>query len=56
MTQKIYKKKIPFTIELAKQIESGKKKGEIVTRDGKQVRILSYGLKNGIYPIVAAVK
>lgn len=56
MTQKIYKKKIPFTIELAKQITSGKKKGEIVTRDGKQARILSYGLKNGIYPIVAAVK
>ena len=56
MTQKIYKKKIPFTIELAKQIESGKKKGEIVTRDGKQARILSYGLKNEIYPIVAAVK
>ncbi len=49
-------KKVPFTIKLAKQIESGEKKGEIVTRDGKQVRILSYGLKNGIYPIVAAVK
>ena len=49
-------KKVPFTIKLAKQIESGKKKGEIVTRDGKQARILSYGLKNEIYPIVAAVK
>ena len=51
-----YFQKVPFTIKLAKQVESGEKKGEIVTRDGKQARILSYGLKNEIYPIVAAVK
>lgn len=43
-------KHIPFDIELAK------KGYQVVTRNGRPVRILSYDFENQLYPIVAAVK
>lgn len=54
MTRTTYKK-IPLDIELAKKITNGEVKGRIVTRDGRQVRIICFD-KEGYYPIVALVK
>lgn len=41
MTQITYKK-IPFDLELAKRIANKETKGRIVTRDGRQVRIICF--------------
>lgn len=48
-------KKIPFDLELAKKITQKEVKGCIVTRDGRQARIICSD-KEGYYPIVALVK
>lgn len=51
-------KKIPFDLELAKKITNGEVKGRIVTRDGRQVRIICFD-KDGeqsAYPIVALIQ
>lgn len=48
-------KKIPFNLELAKQITNGKIKGRIITRDGCPVRIISFDRKGAELPIVALV-
>ena len=45
---------ICFVLELAKDIQAGKSKGRIVTRDGKPVRIVCWDVK-GDYPILALV-
>ena len=49
-------KNIPFNIELAKKITSGKMKGEIIARSGKKVRILAFDIHNTTYPIAAVIK
>ena len=48
-------KRVPFNLELAKKITQKEVKGCIVTRDGRQVRIICFD-KEGYYPIVALVK
>lgn len=53
---KTYYKQIPFNVETAKKITSGEKKGEIITRSGKKVRILAFDVQNGTFPIFAAIK
>ena len=47
--------KMPFSIELAKNITSGKKEGKIVTRKGYPVKILTFDMANIDYPICATV-
>lgn len=54
MTQTRFKK-VPFDIELAKKITKKEVKGRIVTRNGRQVRIICFDLKNSIWVIVALV-
>lgn len=54
MTQTRFKK-VFFDIELAKKITKKEVKGRIVTRDGRQARIICFD-KEGDYPIVALVK
>lgn len=54
MTQ-IKLKRVPFDLELAKKITNKEEKGHIVTRDGRQVRIICFD-KSGIYPIVALIQ
>lgn len=39
--------KVPFKVELAKRIANGKLDGKIITRDGKDVRILCFDRKTG---------
>lgn len=41
MTQTTFKR-VPFNLELAKKIASKETKGRIVTRDGRQVRIICF--------------
>lgn len=50
-------KKIPFDLELAKKITNKEVKGRIVTRDGRQARILCFDRKtySSEWPIVALV-
>lgn len=48
-------KEIPFDLELAKKITNGEVKGRIVTRDGRQVRIICFDLKNPVWGIIALV-
>lgn len=51
-------KKVPFDLELAEKITNGEVKGRIVTRDGRQVRIICFD-KDGeqsAYPIVALIQ
>lgn len=38
-------KRIPFDLELAKKITNKEVKGEIVTRDGRQARIICFDRK-----------
>lgn len=47
--------RIPFEVELAKKISNGEADGKIVTRDGRNVRIICWDRKNALYPIVALV-
>lgn len=49
-------KKISFDIELAKKITNKEAKGRIVTRDGRQVRIVCFDRKEKEWPIVALVQ
>ena len=37
---------IPFDLERAKRISSGEEQGKIVTRDGRNVRIVCFDVKN----------
>lgn len=43
-------------MERAKRISNGEEEGKIVTRDGKEVRIICFDLKNDKYPIIGLVK
>lgn len=43
-----------FVLELAKDIQAGKAKGRIVTRDGKPARIVCWDAK-GDYPLIGLV-
>ena len=54
MTQTIFKR-IPFNLELAKKITNKEVKGRVVTREGREARIICFD-KEGKYPIVALVK
>lgn len=45
---------VNFIIPLAKDIQAGKAKGRIVTRDGKPARIVCWDAK-GDYPIIGLV-
>lgn len=57
MTRTTYKR-VPFDLEQAKKITNKETKGRIVTRDGRQVRIICFD-KSGVqsaYPIVALVQ
>lgn len=47
---------IPFNVERARSITSGVEPGKIVTRDGKEVRIVCFDVKNDKYPIIGLVK
>lgn len=47
---------IPFQVERAKRISNGEEEGKIVTRDGKEVRIICFDVKNDKYPIIGLVK
>lgn len=47
--------KIPFEVELAKKISNGEVEGRIVTRDGRNARIVCWDRK-GVNPIVALVE
>ena len=47
---------IPFDVERAKRISNGEEEGKIVTRDGKEVRIICFDVKNDKYPIIGLVK
>ena len=54
-------KRIPFDIELAKKITKGKKKGRILTQEGKKVRIVCWDKKpiskdSLDFPIVAIIE
>ena len=50
-------KKVPFDLELAKKITNKEVKGRIVTRDGRQARIICFDRKtnSSVWPIVALV-
>lgn len=41
-----------FDLELAKKITNGETEGKIVTRSGKNIRIICFDFKNDLYPIV----
>lgn len=47
--------RLPFDVELAKDITSGTKDGRIVTRGGYSVRILCFDRKTDMYPIISLV-
>lgn len=47
---------IPFDVERAKRISNDEEEGKIVTRDGKEVRIICFDVKNDKYPIIGLVK
>lgn len=46
---------VPFDLEMAQKITSGDMPGKVVTRDGKDVRVLCFDKKYPDYPIVALV-
>lgn len=48
--------RVPFDVEMAKRISDGGVDGRIVTRDGRDVRIICYDRKEGSYPIVGLIK
>ena len=49
-------KKIPFDLELAKKITNKEVKGRIVTRNGRQARIVWFERNEKEWPIIALVK
>lgn len=51
-------KKVPFDIELAKKITNKKVKGRVVTRCGRQVRIICFDKdgEHNDYPIIALIQ
>lgn len=49
-------KKIPFDLELAKKITNKEVKGRIVTRNGRQARIVCFERNEKEWPIIALVK
>ena len=49
-------KRIPFDLELAKKITNKEFKGRIVTRDGRQARIVCFDRNEKGWPIIALVK
>lgn len=46
---------IPFDLELAKKITNGEIEGRIVTREGRNVRVICWDKKDKDYPIVCLV-
>lgn len=46
---------IPFDVERAKCISNGEEEGKIVTRDGKEVRIVCFNVRHNNYPIVGLI-
>lgn len=46
----------PFEAERAKRIQAGDEPGEIVTRDGRSVRVVCWDRENQFYPIIALVR
>ena len=46
---------IPFDVERAKRITNGEEDGKIVTRDGKEVRIVCFNVRHNNYPIVGLI-
>ena len=46
---------IPFNVERAKKIQAGEEPGKIVTREGCDVRIVCWDVKDNDFPIVAAL-
>lgn len=46
---------IPFDVERAKRITNGQEEGKIVTRDGKEVRIVCFNVRHNNYPIVGLI-
>lgn len=46
---------IPFEVEKAKKIQAGEEPGKIVTREGCDVRIVCWDVKDNDFPIVAAL-
>ena len=47
--------RVPFDLELAKKITNGECDGRIVTRDGKNARVVCWDKKKGDFPIVALI-
>lgn len=47
--------RVPFELELAKEISNGSKDGRIVTREGKSVRVVCWDKKDKDFPIVCLV-
>lgn len=47
--------RVPFDLQLAKEITNGTKEGRIVTRGGYGVRILCFDRKTDMYPIISLV-
>lgn len=45
-----------FDLELAKKITNGETEGKIVTRSGKNIRIICFDFKNDLYPIVGLLQ
>ena len=46
---------IPFDVERAKKIQAGEEPGKIVTREGCDVRIVCWDVRDNDFPIVAAL-
>ena len=46
---------IPFDVERAKKIQAGEEPGKIVTREGCNVRIVCWDVRDNDFPIVAAL-
>lgn len=47
---------VPFDVDVAKQIASGKLEGQIITRVGGYVRSITFDIKRNLYPISAVVE
>lgn len=47
--------RVPFNLELAKEITNGTKEGRIVSRGGESIRILCFDRKTDMYPIISLV-
>lgn len=46
---------IPFDVGRAERISNGQEEGKIVTRDGKEVRIVCFNVRHNNYPIVGLI-